>query len=403
VDWARVASTLGPFDANGEPTVPLAIEELRVPLADDRLAARSWSWVLEDLPALGRTGTTLERQFLQQNAVLGNLLQQQVDDANAARQADRAPKTFSAVYPQAAIELQLLCEAATEELLPPIWAVLANVKKKEAVVAVSQLLEERARHMDSFRVAPVVTPELLERIYSFKSGAPDVDDITAGFSLFLLSTGSPEANTKARERAVVYGMMYGGHVAPSLDQLREIVATAPNMAHTLISLERNYQAYSTLLDVLMGPNHRTSLHFHAFVEAFQHLKLEVEEQFGAGIDAALPLFQRHTQLTMARYFNDASVQGAQASLPRIMDLIDIIKFRQWPQLPQLPPRYTIALGPSGGVPTSTGPGRLTTTAGRGGPGGGQPPGGRHPGHPVRQRGAQQYPHGAVRADVQTPP
>jgi hypothetical protein len=86
-----------------------------------------------------------------------------------------------------------------------------------------------------------------------------------------------------------------------------------------------------------------------------------------------------------------------------MDLIDIIKFRQWPQLPQLPPRYTIALGPSGGVPTSTGPGRLTTTAGRGGPGGGQPPGGRHPGHPVRQRGAQQCPHGAFRADVQTPP
>jgi hypothetical protein len=175
-------------------------------------------------------GTTLENQFLQQNAVLGNLLQQQVDDANAARQADRAPKTFSSVYPQAAIELQLLCEAPTEEALPPIWTVLANVKKKEAVVAVSQLLEDRARHMDSFRVAPVVTPELLERIYSFKSGAPDVDDITAGFSLFLLSTGSPEANTKARERAVVYGMMYGGQVAPSLDQLREIVATAPNMA-----------------------------------------------------------------------------------------------------------------------------------------------------------------------------
>jgi hypothetical protein len=258
--------------------VPLAIEELRVPLADDRLAARSWTWVLEDLPALGRMGTTLERQFLQQNAVLGNLLQQQVDNANAAWQADRAPKTFSSVYPQAAIELQLLCEAATDEALPPIWTVLANVKKKEAVVAVSQLLEERARNQDSFRVAPVVMPELLERIYSFKSGAPDVDDITAGFSLFLLLTGSPEANTKAREGAVVYGMMYGGQVAPSLDQLREIVATAPNMAHTLISLERSYQAYSTLLDVLMGPNHRVSLHFHVFVEAFQHLKLEVLEE-----------------------------------------------------------------------------------------------------------------------------
>jgi hypothetical protein len=241
----------------------------------------------------------------------------------------------------------MLCEAATEDSLPPIWKVLANVKKKEAVVAVSQLLEARAREADSFHVAPVVTPELLERISSFKAGAQDVDDLTAGFSLFLLITGSPEATTQARDRAVVYGLLHGGHVAPSLDQLREIVLGAPQMARTLIALERTYQGYSTLLDVLIGRHHRVALHFHGFVTAFQILKMEVEEQFGTDIHAALPLFQRHTQLTMARYFNDATVMGAQADLPRIMDLIDIIKYRQWPQLPQIPPRYTSALGPGG--------------------------------------------------------
>lgn len=59
VNWARVACTYGPNDANGSPTVPLAtVGGLRVPLADDALAARSWRWVLEDLPALGHTGTT---------------------------------------------------------------------------------------------------------------------------------------------------------------------------------------------------------------------------------------------------------------------------------------------------------------------------------------------------------
>jgi hypothetical protein len=55
--------------------------------------------------------TALERQFLHQNAVLGNLLQQQVlDDATG----------FSSVYPQAVIKLQLLCKAATKEELPPM-------------------------------------------------------------------------------------------------------------------------------------------------------------------------------------------------------------------------------------------------------------------------------------------
>jgi hypothetical protein len=119
------------------------------------------------------------------------------------------------------------------------------------------------------------------------------------------------------------------------------------MARTLIALERSYQGYSTLLDVLLGRHHRVALHFHGFVTAFQVLKMEVEEQFGTDIHAALPLFQRHTQLTMARYFNDATVMGAQAALPRVMDLIDIIKYRQWTQLPQIPPRYTSAVGPGG--------------------------------------------------------
>jgi hypothetical protein len=52
VNWARVASTYGPPGANGRPTVPLTmVGGLRVPLADDQLAARRWTWVVEDLLA----------------------------------------------------------------------------------------------------------------------------------------------------------------------------------------------------------------------------------------------------------------------------------------------------------------------------------------------------------------
>jgi hypothetical protein len=260
-----------------------------------------------------------------------------VEDAAAARQADRAAREFLQVYPQAAVEIQMVCEAATEADLPPIWKILANVKKKEAVIAVSHLFYAPARAVDSFHVAPVVTPELLEWIQAFKAGAPDVDDITAGFSLFLLITGSPEATTQARDCAVVYSLLQGGNVAPSLDQLREVVSSTPQMARTLIMLENGYQAYSTMLDVLLGTHHRVSLHFRNFVDSFQILKMEVEEQLGSDIHAALPLFQWHTQLSMARYFNDAAVLGANATLPQIHNLIEIIKYCRWPQLPQLPP------------------------------------------------------------------
>jgi hypothetical protein len=70
-------------------------------------------------------------------------------------------------------------------------------------------------------------------------------------------------------------------VAPSFDQIREIVSGAPQMSHTLTALERCYQGYSTFLDVMMGMDHRSSLHYREFVNIFQGLKQEIEEEFGS--------------------------------------------------------------------------------------------------------------------------
>jgi hypothetical protein len=53
------------------------------------------------------------------------------------------------------------------------------------------------------------------------------------------------------------------------------------------------------------------------------------------------LFQRHTQLTMIRYFNDATVRGANADLPQFSDLINIIHFKKWTHLIPLPARYFV--------------------------------------------------------------
>lgn len=52
----------------------------------------------------------------------------------------------------------------------------------------------------------------------------------------------------------------------------------------------------------------------------------VKEQFGSEIQMILPLLQPHTQLTMAWYFNDVTVPGANASLPLANDLINSIKY-----------------------------------------------------------------------------
>jgi hypothetical protein len=291
VNCSRVASTLGPAGPAGQQNTTLlggGVGALRIPLADGPLSARWWSWILEDLPALGHTGTTLERQFLHQSATLGHIIERQGDEAAAFRQAERTDKEFAQVYPHAAIGYQmLLCEAQTAAALPPLLKVLANTKKKDAAMVI--------QHALSTRVSPVVIPEMIENIYAFKAGAQDVDDLITGFTPFPFTTGSLEATTLARTRMVTtYSHLHGGHVAPSLDQIREIVTGAPQMAHTLIALERCYQGYSTFLDVLIGQDHWTALHFWEFLETFQGLKQELEDEFGSALHTVLPLFQRQT-------------------------------------------------------------------------------------------------------------
>jgi hypothetical protein len=252
----------------------------------------------------------LERQFLQLNATLGHILLRQGDEIATARHADRTDKELAQVYPQAAVGMQMLCEAPTSADLPPLLKILANLKKKDAAMAIQHAFDQRARMPDSTHVSPVVTPEMIENIYAFlTAGTHDVDALPSGFSLFLFLTGSPEPTaTQARARTVTYSLLlHGGLVAPSLDQIREIVSGAPQMAHTLTALERCYQGYSsTFLDVMMGLHHRlslhfrASLHFHEFVEAFQGLKQEIEEELGSEeLHAVLPMvFQRHTQLAI---------------------------------------------------------------------------------------------------------
>jgi hypothetical protein len=179
--------------------------------------------------------------------------------------------------------------------LPPLLKVLANTKKKDAATVIQHALDARARMPDSTRVSPVVTPKIVEAVYRFTPGSRDVDNLMAGFNPFLFLTGSVEATTLARQRTVTYSHLHGGLVAPTLDQIRELVTSAPNMANSLTALERCYQGCCTFLDVLIGQDHRSALHFRDFVQAFQGLKQELEDEFGAALPTVLPLFQRATR------------------------------------------------------------------------------------------------------------
>jgi hypothetical protein len=94
------------------------------------------------------------------------------------------------------------------------------------------------------------------------------------------------------------------------------------MACTQIALERNYQGYSTLLDVLLGANHHVSLHFCAFVESFQYLRWRSKSTLARRFMQRYHYFNDILNSPWHTFFNGATVHAANAGLPRVNDLIN---------------------------------------------------------------------------------
>jgi hypothetical protein len=136
----------------------------------------------------------------------------------------------------------MLCEAPTATALPP--SPQGPGQHQEKRCGNGHPARAGRSCPDALRLHPCFlscghTREIIENIYAstFQAGAQDVDDLISGFSPFLFVTGSLAATTLARARTTTYSHLHGGHVAPSfLDQIREIVIGAPQMAHTLTAL-----------------------------------------------------------------------------------------------------------------------------------------------------------------------
>jgi hypothetical protein len=352
--WIRVASTLTPSNAGVAPPA-VVIDPLEVPLADEWLNRRVWSWVSSDLPALAtRTGGAAA---VMSDSLVAMTMEfsKQREEAAAARIAAKAPKTMAEKYPEATDGLCRICEVTTHLELPPFWAVFASCNKKEGLFALQQALDLRGSQAGSAGQVPVASPVLFERISNFAFHSRNVDDLTSGLSPFLMCAGLGSEANAARNNASVYQMMYSGAAAPAIDQLLPLITAAPHMPSSMLGLLISLQGYSVLLDVLLGVTHRVSVDFRAFLLSWQSLMLDVEGSFGDQIRAWIPRFLRFVQLAMIQYFNTSLVRGANASLPPLHQLIAHVEYRNWQALPPLPSNYVQTPPPpavGGGAPVA---------------------------------------------------
>ena len=233
-----------------------------------------------------------------------------------------------------------VCEVTTKANLPELWMVMANASKKEFIVAIQALADNRAAEASLSREAPIIMPEIYKCLNSAHVGGLDLDNITVGLSPFLMHVGYGAEAKSARERATAFTLVHSGGGAPDLSQVRELTSSAPTMVVTCIALMSTYKAYAMLLDLVLASTHRVAANFHVnFLPQIERRMRILEEAFGSRLHQVLPCFLHHTQLTMGQYWNEVGTFSPASPLSNAMDLIGLIDMRQWPLLPPLPNRY----------------------------------------------------------------
>ena len=113
----------------------------------------------------------------------------------------------------------------------------------------------------------------------------------------------------------------------------------------MVQCASQYQAYSVLLDVLLGPTHRVAALFRKttrqFVESFPVLEQNLSPQVAVQY---IPRFMRATQLAMTYYWDTAFDLGADTPMPNLRAIVDRIMERTVAQLPNLPDAYLRSVG-----------------------------------------------------------
>ena len=358
IDFLRVACTYRAPAAAGDPLTASTMQDasLVVPLADGALRRQIWNWLVSDLPALATpVPGPVENQFAATAATVRQELELARANAEAARAEAKAPKTITDAYPTIAPLLRRLCGVDSDAELPVFWIEYATTggKKHQALACLQQLVSNRANDPSSARCHIVVSVALAERIFQFRLGAPDPDEITEGASIFLVVPQHYYLAAGTRLECNTYGMLTSGSGAASMSDIRELSDPKIQAPRDALELSCFVGGYSCLIDVLLGENHGAAARLRNHASFWQQNAPALASMVGQDqLKGFLMRIMRTIQLVSIDYINLALQHGTAAALPDYSRIEDAVRHRTWQNLSQLPPRYLTEPPPGTKVPSA---------------------------------------------------
>lgn len=343
--WLRVAATASLDRQTGNPGPPANFigdqaGTLPVAAADADLQRHRWSVLCQDLPALDpKSADDTDRVM-----AFASIVRAEAARNEASRQAERAaataPKTPGAAFPLTAPLWRLLAGVADDDGLPELYHAWANSSKAERRVALSRLLEDRARDPSSAGITPpVATKELYEMVLQGKV-APhvhQVNDLTAGVSPFTCGFLVGQQGSPVQVRVERYDLALQGLIAPTVAEQETFRTREVPLPASTYQCGTMLQATSMVVDVIQGVMHPHSRALRNFCMQDWPEMLAMLEQSGVAARAGniLPRICREVQSLMGVYYRRL-LAGGLPSVPNYSGIAEKVLHGQFSLLLELP-------------------------------------------------------------------
>ena len=307
-----------------------------------------------DLPGWNTTTTTNNHRNDPVVDAVNNLAAELVRTRNeeALRRTTDKTKTPTDYFGDALLTLHRFTHTATEAALPPVYTTIANTTKKNLRTVLSEKLRSTAHEMGQEYYAPLLTPDLSNRIATLQFVHPNKDDLASGIQPFVTPPLTNQEISEATRHLDAYDTIIAGTAAQlsNLQRLQQVHKV--KLPRSILQVGHQLKSFGILLRVLLGEYHNLVTAYAEFVNQFDAIQTHLEPH--ATTYEYPSQLVRWVQLRISNWFNRQSLTPARVPAPKLLLLFDHIENEEpWkPNVPGMsaPPAQVTTYPP--GAPTT---------------------------------------------------
>ena len=220
-----------------------------------------------------------------------NDLQNVIQTTNTERMnfdRDRATKTFTDVHGLALAEqVQRLCGAGDDSLLPPIHGLMAKGASRQHYGALDYELRARALATElgvDADSAPVASTYLTITVFRDHKIAADGLRLGEGLSPFSVTCGHHTAAAELRRQAQAVATAEAGSQL-TVSEAKQLTSSQAKLPANPIEAGQKLQAFSIAVDVYFGVNHRLSVSLRSCTRTIFSSMVRIGQTFTEPADA----------------------------------------------------------------------------------------------------------------------